>query len=196
MLLEIFMDYAGRYGIANIYCSEMNIKICYCVSLNNCSHLTFLKKSCSQGLARWFDTKLRDSKCFLLICMKFSGIMCLVIKNICGKFCFKHAIIRKVITLAFIYVNPHPAYSIWMTHICVIPHLVCLNEWRMRQSAQKVLTQLCRECWTTNFYQCAKCSVQQGSDYWCHLMMSTIVIVGQIVGVCNTDYKKFLLWLY
>jgi len=44
--------------------------------------------------------------------MKFSGLACLDMKNICGKFRCKQTITQKVITLAFIHVNLHPAYSI------------------------------------------------------------------------------------
>jgi len=44
--------------------------------------------------------------------MKFSGLMCLSMKNICEKFCCKQTSTWKIIVLAFIYVNLHPAYSI------------------------------------------------------------------------------------
>jgi len=35
---------------------------CYCMIGNNGLHLTFLKTSCSVGLARWFPAKLHNSK--------------------------------------------------------------------------------------------------------------------------------------
>ena len=68
---------------------------------NNCSPLTFLKKSCSLGLERWFATRLHNSKRFWSICTKFSGLACLDMKNICGKFRCKQIRMRKVIPLLF-----------------------------------------------------------------------------------------------
>jgi len=66
ILLEIFKDYAGWYG--EHYCKfslQPNVyKKCYCVLPKNCSHQTFLKKSCSLGLARCFATKLHNSQRF------------------------------------------------------------------------------------------------------------------------------------
>jgi len=44
--------------------------------------------------------------------MKFSGLACLDMKNICGKFHCKQTSTWKVITLAFVYVNLHLAYLI------------------------------------------------------------------------------------
>jgi len=122
ILLEIFRDYVGRYGE---HCCKFSLqpneyKKCYCVLPNNCSRRTFLKKSCSLGLGRWFATKLHNSKSFWSICMKFSGWACLNMKKICGKFRCKQTSTRKVIALAFIYANPHLTYLI---------------EWRMRHSA-------------------------------------------------------------
>jgi len=38
--------------------------------------------------------------------------MCLVIKNIRGKFHWQQTSTRKVIALAFVYVNPHQVYPI------------------------------------------------------------------------------------
>jgi len=50
--------------------------------------------------------------------MKFSGLACLDMKNICGKFRYKLTSMRKVIALA--YVNPHLAYWLndaYMRHL-------------------------------------------------------------------------------
>jgi len=80
--------------------------------LNNCAHLTFLKKSYSLGLARWFATKLHNSKSFWSICIIFSGLACLDMKNICGKFHCKPTSTQKVNALAFIYIDSHLAYLI------------------------------------------------------------------------------------
>jgi len=61
----------------------------------------FLKTSCRLGLASWLDTKLHNSKCFQSICMKFSRLMCLGIKNICRNFCCKRRRMKRVNTLSF-----------------------------------------------------------------------------------------------
>jgi len=81
-----------------------------CVLPNNCSHLTLLKMSCSIDLGRWFATQLHYSNRFWSIRVKFSGLACLDMKNSCGNFRCKQTSTRKVIALAFIHVNPHPAY--------------------------------------------------------------------------------------
>jgi len=95
-------------------------------------------RSTGLGLVRWFATKLHNSKSFWSICMKFSGLASLHMKNICGKFRCKQTSTRKVIALAFVHVNPHPVYSIewriyasfpnlciWTTHTCVIQQQRC-----------------------------------------------------------------------
>jgi len=51
--------------------------------------------------------------------MKFSGLMCLVMKTTCGKLCCQKTSMQKVIALTFTYINPQLAYSI---------------EWHMRDS--------------------------------------------------------------
>jgi len=142
ILLEIFRDYAGRYG--EHYCKfslqPNEYKKCYCVLLNNCSHLNFLKKSCSLGLVRWFATKLRNSKSFWSICMKFSGLACLDMKNIYGKCRGKQTSTRKVIALALIHVNPQPAYSIeWRIYASFRTLCIWTYDAYMRHSAKKVL---------------------------------------------------------
>jgi len=71
--------------------------------------------------------------------MKFSGITCPVIKNVCGKFCCKQTNTRKVIALTFINVNPHPVYSIeW--HIYPSFRTLCIWTYGayLRQPAPKV----------------------------------------------------------
>jgi len=116
----------------------MEYKRCYFVLPNNCSHLTFLKKSCS--LVRWFSTKLHNSKSLWSICVTFSGILCLVLENTCGKFRCKQTSMRKVIALAFIYVNPHPVYSIeWRIYASFRNLCIWTYDLYMRQSAPKVL---------------------------------------------------------
>jgi len=125
----------------NFHCNQMSTKKCYCVLPNNCSHLTFLKKFCSLGLARWFSTELRNSERFCSICMKFSGLMCLVMKTICGKFRCKQTSTRSVIALAFIHVNPHQAYSIeWRIYASFRTLCIWTYDAYIRQSAPKVLT--------------------------------------------------------
>jgi len=48
-LIEIFRDFAGRYGEhdGKFSLQPNQHKKCYCVLPNNCTHQTFLKKSCS-----------------------------------------------------------------------------------------------------------------------------------------------------
>jgi len=49
--------------------------------------------------------------------MKLSGLACLDMNNICGKFHCKQTSTWKVTASAFIHINPHPAYSIeWRIH--------------------------------------------------------------------------------
>jgi len=139
--LEIVRDYANRYGE---HCCKFSLqpneyKNCYCVLPNNCSHTTFLKKSCSLGPARWFATKLHNSKCFWSTFMKFSGWACLDMKTICGKVRCKQTSIRKVIALAFIYVNPHLAYLVeWRIYASFRTLCIWTYDAYMRQSAPKV----------------------------------------------------------
>ena len=89
------------------------------------------------------STKRHNSKTVWSICMKFPGIMCLVMKNICGKFRCKQTSSRKVIALAFIYVNPHLAYSMNDAYMpCAFERMthMCVNQ-RLRWNVTKVYEQ-------------------------------------------------------
>jgi len=110
---------------------------------NNCSHLTFLKKSCSLGLARWFATKLHNSQSFWSISMKILGFTCLDMKNICGRFRGKQPTTRKVIALVFLYVNPHLAYLIeWRIYASFRTLCIWTYDAYMRHSSPKVSSNL------------------------------------------------------
>jgi len=128
ILLEIFRDCVGRYG--EHYCKfslqPNECKKYYCVSPNNCSHLTFLKKSCSLGLARWFATKLHNSRSFWWICMRLA---CLDMKNICRKFRCKQTSTQKVVALVFE----------WRIYGSIRTLCIWMFDAHMRHSAPKVL---------------------------------------------------------
>ena len=69
--------------------------------------------------------------------------MCLVMKNICGKFRCKQTSMRKVIALEFIYVNPHPTYSIeWRMYASSRTLCIWMYDAYVRQLAPKVLVSL------------------------------------------------------
>jgi len=78
--------------------------------------------------------------------MQFSGLACLDMKNICGKFRCKQTSTRKVIALAFIHVNPHGIFN-WMTPTCVVPHPVHLNVWRIYAPFSKEGVNVLRAVW-------------------------------------------------
>jgi len=62
-------------------------------------------------------------------------------KNICEKFCCKQTSTWKIIVLAFIYVNLHPAYSIkWCIYVSFSTLCIWTDDTYMRQSAPKMLT--------------------------------------------------------
>jgi len=113
ILLNILNDYADQYG--EHYCEfslqPNEYKKCYCVLRSIGSHLTFLKKSCSLGLARWFAIKLHNSNSFGQN-INFVGLMCRGMKNISRNFPGKQTSTGNVIALAIICLSPHPAYSI------------------------------------------------------------------------------------
>jgi len=72
--------------------------------------------------------------------MKFSGLACLDVKNICGIFRCEQTSTRKVIMLAFIHVNPHLAYSIeWRRYASFRTLCIWTYDTYMRHSATKVL---------------------------------------------------------
>jgi len=79
ILPDILNDYAGKDGAHNIlndYASKYGEHHCefplqpneykkfHCVLRRISTHLTFLKESCSPGLARWFAIKLHNSNNF------------------------------------------------------------------------------------------------------------------------------------
>jgi len=110
----------------------------------------------------WAATKLHNSKSFWSICMKISGIMCPVMKNICGKFHCQQTSMRKVIALVFIYA--YLACSIkWRIYasfrtVCIWMHDAYMRHWRyMCQSALKVL-----RVWT----RVAESESQGVSGFW------------------------------
>jgi len=104
----------------------------------------FFEKPCSLGLARQFDTKLHKSRSFWSIYMKFSGLMCLGITNICGNFRYKQST-RTVIALAYVFVNPHPAHSIkWRIYASISTPCIWTYDVYMRQSATNMLKKTCR----------------------------------------------------
>jgi len=108
--------------IVNFHCNQMSTKTLLCVTIQ--LRTNFFEKVLQPRPRRWFSTKHYNSKRFWSICIKFSGIMCQVIKNIRGKFCCKQTSMQKAIALAFIYVNLHLVYSIeW--RICVNQHRRC-----------------------------------------------------------------------
>ena len=131
VLADITWNFQGimREGLENIvvnfHCIQMstkNVVVCYQTT---------------------DSTKRHNSKTVWSICMKFPGIMCLVMKDICGKFRCKQTSSRKVIALAFIYVNPHLAYSMNDAYMpCAFERMthMCVNQ-RLRWNVTKVYEQ-------------------------------------------------------
>jgi len=83
--------------------------VCVCYETNVSTEL-FLKKSSSLSLARCIDANLDNSKCIWSICMKFSGIMCLGMKYICGNFHCKKVRLSSRNVNDIIYVIPYMAH--------------------------------------------------------------------------------------
>jgi len=134
ILLEIFRDYVGRYGehYFKFSLQPNEYKKCHCVLPNNCSHLTFLKKSCSLGLVRWFATNF-TTQSFWSICTRFSGLVCLDMKNICGKFHCKVSCWRLYTSIRTRHIQLNDAYMRHSTpcafermmHMCIIQQRRC-----------------------------------------------------------------------
>jgi len=82
----------------------------------------FFYKSCSLGLARQLD-----AKSFWSVCMKFSGLMCLV-WTFAEIFIPKKGVQKKFLCCHF----QRWTRCKWMMYIYVIPHPAHLNEWHIQ----------------------------------------------------------------
>jgi len=71
--------------------------------------------------------------------MKFSGLACIDMKNICGKFRCKQTSTQKVFALAFMHINPHSAYSIeWRLYVSFRTLCISTYDAYIRHSTPKV----------------------------------------------------------
>ena len=109
--------YAEHYCKFSLQPNEY--KQCYCVLPNNCSQLTFLKRSCS--LARWFATTLPNSRVFGVNLYEIFRIHVSSYEEPLWKISLQTNKYAKSYRVGVYICQSALGIFDWMTHICVIP---------------------------------------------------------------------------